>query len=79
MSHGHLGEERRRVHRTPESRQHGMSVLGRLACSAHLKECAACADLLKELEADDAFVSELRDSIRIYEEAAKENKRDISD
>ena len=60
-------------------RQHGMSVLGRLACSAHLKECAACADLLKELEADDAFVSELRDSIQIYEEAAKENKRDISD
>jgi hypothetical protein len=28
---------------------------------------------------DDAFVMELRDSIRIYEEAAKENKRDISD
>ena len=52
-------------------RQHGMPVLGRLACAAHLKECAACADLLKELEADDAFVSELRDSLRIYEEAAK--------
>ena len=31
-------------------RQHGMSVLGRLTCSAHLKECAACADLLKELD-----------------------------
>ena len=29
--------------------------------------------------ADDAFVMELRDSIQIYEEAAKENKRDISD
>lgn len=55
-------------------RQHGMSVLGRLACSAHLKECAACADLLKELEADDAFVMELRDSIRIFDEAAKCDK-----
>ena len=29
--------------------------------------------------ADEAFVMELRDSIQIYEEAAKENKRDISD
>ncbi|MCR4575015.1 MAG: hypothetical protein K5787_14745 [Lentisphaeria bacterium] len=55
-------------------RQHGMSVLGRLACSAHLKECAACAGLLKELEADDAFVMELRDSIRIFDEAAKCDK-----
>ncbi|MCR4572658.1 MAG: hypothetical protein K5787_02735 [Lentisphaeria bacterium] len=52
-------------------RQHGMSMLGCLACSAHLKECATCTDLLKQLEADEAFVSELRDSIRIYEEAAK--------
>jgi hypothetical protein len=56
-------------------RQHGMSVLGRLTCSAHLKECAACADLLKELEADDAFVMELRDSIRIFDEAAKQDMR----
>ena len=52
-------------------RQHGMSVLGHLACAAHLKECTECTDLLKELEADDAFVLELRDSLRIYEEAAK--------
>ena len=52
-------------------RHHEMSVLGRLACSSHLKECEACTKLLKELETDDAFVSELRDSIRIFEEAAK--------
>ena len=52
-------------------RHHEMSVLGRLACSSHLKECSECAKLLKELETDDAFVSELRDSIRIFEEAAK--------
>ena len=52
-------------------RHHEMSVLHRVACSAHLKECPACASLLKELDTDDAFVMELRDSIRIFDEAAK--------
>ncbi|MBR4902693.1 MAG: hypothetical protein IKZ46_17260 [Victivallales bacterium] len=52
-------------------RHHEMSVLRRVACSAHLKECTACTSLLKELDTDDAFVMELRDSIRIFDEAAK--------
>ena len=52
-------------------RHHEMSVLRRVACSAHLKECTACANLLKELDTDDEFVMELRDSIRIFDEAAK--------
>ena len=55
-------------------RHHEMSVLRRVACSAHLKECTACANLLKELDTDDEFVMELRDSIRIFDEVAK---RDI--
>ncbi len=52
-------------------RHHEMSVLRRVACSAHLKECTVCASLLKELDRDDAFVMELRDSIRIFDEAAR--------
>ena len=52
-------------------RHHEMSMLRRVACSAHLKECEACANLLKDLETDDAFVTELRDSIRIFDEAGK--------
>ena len=45
--------------------RHGqMSVLGRIACSSHLKEC----------EYDDAFVRELRDSIKTYKEAADGRK-----
>ena len=52
-------------------RHHEMSVLRRVACSAHLKECRECAKLLQELEKDDAFVMELRDSIRMFDEAAK--------
>ena len=52
-------------------RHHEMSVLRRVACSAHLKECTACANLLKELDSDDEFVMELRDSIRMFDEAAK--------
>ena len=53
-------------------RHHEMSVLGRVACSVHLKECATCASLLKDLETDDAFVMELRDSIRMFDEAARQ-------
>ena len=51
--------------------RHGqMSVLGRIACSSHLKECESCRKCLEELEHDDAFVRELRDSIKTYKEAS---------
>ena len=48
-------------------RNHQMSILGRLACQAHLKECPACAALLKELSEDDDFIRQLRTSAQIYE------------
>ncbi len=50
-------------------RNHEMSLLGRINCSAHLKECDECTKRLNELAQDDALVEELRDSIRIYEGA----------
>ena len=51
--------------------RHGkLSVLGRIACAAHLKQCPECAAKLRELEADDAFLRRLRDSIRMFDEAA---------
>lgn len=56
--------------------RHGqMSVLGRINCSSHLLECEECQKLLKELEAEDEFVKELRSSIQIYESVAKEAKK----
>lgn len=55
--------------------RHGqLSVLGRIACSSHLKECESCAKRLEEVEHDDAFVRELRDSIKTYKEAADGGK-----
>lgn len=45
-----------------------MSVLGRIACSAHLKNCESCAAALKELEEEDRFVADLRDSVRLYKD-----------
>ena len=48
-------------------RNHQMSILGRLACQVHLKECPECAALLKELSEDDDFIRQLRASARIYE------------
>lgn len=52
-------------------RHHEMSVLGRIACSAHLKECSECKRLLDELKKDDEFISELRGSIAIFSELSK--------
>ena len=45
-----------------------MSVLGKIACSAHLKNCESCAAALKELEEEDRFVADLRDSVRLYKD-----------
>ena len=53
-------------------RNHQMSVLGQIACSAHLKECPACAKLLDELKDDDRFLNDLRTSIQIYDILSKE-------
>ncbi len=49
-------------------RNQQMSVLRRIACSAHLKECQLCSRRLEELKKDDSFLAELRSSIRIFEE-----------
>ena len=45
-----------------------MSVLGRIACSAHLKSCESCAAALRELEDEDRFVDDLRASMRLYKD-----------
>ena len=45
-----------------------MSVLGRVQCMAHLRECPECRALLDELENDDEIVKEMRESIKIFNE-----------
>ena len=56
--------------------RHGqMSVLGRINCSSHLQECEVCRKLLKELEAEDEFVKELRSSLQIYDALSKESPK----
>lgn len=52
-------------------RHHEMSVLGRISCATHLKECAQCARLFDELKKDDEFVKELRGSLAIFSELSK--------
>jgi anti-sigma factor RsiW len=56
-------------------RHQEMSALARISCAAHLKECDECAKLLLELEQDDTFVSELRDSIRSFKEAGQDTSK----
>ena len=48
-----------------------MPLLQRMGCAAHLKKCVECASLLKELEAEDAFVSELRESLKLFDELSQ--------
>jgi predicted anti-sigma-YlaC factor YlaD len=45
-----------------------MSVLSRISCSCHLRECEACRQLMEELKDDDALVDKLRSSIQLYQE-----------
>ena len=57
-----------------------MSVLGRISCAAHLKNCPECAKLLAELDDEDRFVDDLRNSVKLYKNlsAPTENKRTSS-
>ena len=48
-----------------------MSVLGKISCTAHLKSCKECADLLQELEEDDKLIAHLRTSIQIYSDLSE--------
>ena len=45
-----------------------MSVLGRIGCSVHLRECKTCKALLEELEDDDKLIKDIRSSVQIYQE-----------
>ena len=49
--------------------RHGkLSILSRISCAAHLKECKECADLLEELKEDDQLLAHLRSSVQIYKD-----------
>lgn len=52
-------------------RHHEMSVLGRITCEAHLKECTRCAQLFDELKKDDEFLKVLRESLTVFSELSK--------
>ncbi len=62
----HYTKEELELYRSQE-----MPFFSRVKCTAHLKQCIECASLLKELEAEDAFVAELRESIRLFDELSK--------
>lgn len=52
--------------------RHGeLSVLGRIACSAHLRQCKQCQLRMAELKEDDALIRDLQASIRLFQEFSK--------
>ncbi len=52
-------------------RNGGMSILRKIGCSTHLKNCPACAKLLEELNADDQLLRDLRGSVELYQQLAR--------
>ena len=61
MTMAHYSREELELYRSKQ-----MSVLKRIACASHLKECAGCARLLRELEEDDQLIAEIRSSVELY-------------
>ena len=49
-----------------------MSVLGRIACTSHLRECAECLKIMEDLKEDDKLIANLRSSVQIYQELSQE-------
>ena len=47
-----------------------MSVLGKIRCAAHVKNCPECAKLLEELNEDDQLLRDLRGSVELYQQLA---------
>ena len=47
-------------------RNRQLSLLKRIACASHLKECPECARLLRELDEDDHLIAEIRSSVELY-------------
>lgn len=45
-------------------------VLLKIQCSSHLRSCPECAAILREIENEDRFIQQLRDSVQSYQSAA---------
>ena len=54
-------------------RNQKMSILGRMACQAHLNKCPECTMLLEELAEDDKLIREIRDVKQEFESIIKED------
>ena len=43
-----------------------MSVLGRIICTSHLRECTECMKIIEELKEDDKLIANLRSSVQQF-------------
>ena len=51
-----------------------MSVLRKIRCSAHVKNCPQCAKLLEELNEDDQLLRDLRGSVELYQQLSAKTR-----
>ena len=63
----HYTKEQLESYRNGES-----SVLGRITCSIHLKNCEECSKLLAELAEEDELLHELQNSIEVFQKITEE-------
>ena len=49
-----------------------MSVLGRIACSSHLRGCRECTKIMDELREDDKLIANLRSSVQLFQVLSEE-------
>ncbi len=51
-----------------------MSVLGRITCTSHLRECQKCMKIMDELKEDDKLIAKMRNSVQLYQELLQEKQ-----
>jgi len=45
-----------------------MSTFAKIKCSAHLKSCTECKELLSQVEKDEVFIGKLKGALQQFEE-----------
>ena len=53
---------------------HGsMGTLAKIKCSAHLKSCSKCKELLSQVESNEAFIGKLKGALQQFEQSDDSN------
>lgn len=61
-------------------RHNEVSFFQKILIKRHLKKCSQCTETLAQLQEEDLFIADLRDSVRLFQTLSeKENTPALSD